>query len=181
LDLDTDLNTPTTTGSPPSPNDDSTPTSITKAQWEEYLLSKFNAAYDPDLLQAPSQDDDYWNHPISYYWINTSHNTYLLGDQLQSKSSVEADLMSLERGCKCLELDCWDGGSGNQAVVFHGHTLTSKILFVDILKVVRAYLKANPTTLPIILSLENHCLTKRILTIRRRRRKRARLFPNWPP
>ncbi len=130
------------------------PVSITQAQWEEYLLSKFNSAYDPVYLQTPP--DSYWDEPISQYWINTSHNTYLTGDQLQSKSSVEAYTWCLYRGCKCLELDCWDG-SGGQAVVFHGHTLTSKILFVDIIKVVQAYLMCHPSTLPIILSLENHC------------------------
>ena len=42
-------------------------------------------------------------------------------------------------------------------VVFHGHTLTSKIAFVEILHGVQAYLENHPDTYPIILSLENHC------------------------
>lgn len=130
------------------------PVTITKAQWEEFLLSKFNSAYDPTYLQNPP--DSYWDEPISHYWINTSHNTYLTGDQLQSKSSLESYTLSLYRGCKCIELDCWDG-SNDEPAVFHGHTLTSKILFLDVLKVVLGYLHAHPSTLPIILSLENHC------------------------
>jgi phosphatidylinositol phospholipase C delta len=41
--------------------------------------------------------------------------------------------------------------------VYHGFTLTSKILFHSICLVVKNYLDANPDTYPIILSLENHC------------------------
>lgn len=132
------------------------PLPVTRDQFREYLFSEFNSAYNPTDLAIP--DSSYWDQPLSKYWINTSHNTYLLGDQLQSKSSVEAYTNALYRGCKCLELDCWDGDNKEQeAVIFHGHTLTSKILFVDVLRVVKAFLLAHEDTLPIILSLENHC------------------------
>ncbi|KAG7253974.1 hypothetical protein CRUP_001104, partial [Coryphaenoides rupestris] len=51
---------------------------------------------------------------------------------------------ALKRGCRCVEIDCWDVGDG-ELVVYHGHTLTSKILFRD------------ASEYPLILSLENHC------------------------
>ena len=140
---------------------------ITFGQFEAFLYHPDNAAYNPVALELPSEP---LTAPMSQYFINTSHNTYLTGDQLQSASSVEMYDRALRRGCKCLELDCWDGDAKKkpkrtrkknkndlQPVVFHGHTLTSKILFGDILAVVENYLRDFPQSYPIILSLENHC------------------------
>ena len=127
-----------------------------RSQFEAFLMHEINDVYDP-VAQMPSGEK--LDQPISHYWINTSHNTYLTGDQLKSYSSVEAYARALNRGCKCLELDCWDGEAKTATipVVYHGHTITSKIAFKSICLVVKCFLDQNPNTYPIILSLENHC------------------------
>ena len=137
-------------------SDPASASSLSKPKFVAFLHSEFNDAYDPITQELAGP----LNKPMSHYWINTSHNTYLTGDQIQSKSSVEAYAKSLLRGCKCLELDCWDGekkGKDFIPVVFHGHTLTSKIEFRNIILVVKNYVEGHPDTYPIILSLENHC------------------------
>lgn len=116
-----------------------------------YMLSKENCLFDPAHARV-YQD---MNGPLCHYYISSSHNTYLTKDQLTGDSSTEPYIRALKQGCRCVELDCWDGDRG-EPVIYHGHTLTSKVPFVEVIQTINEYaFKASPY--PVILSLENHC------------------------
>ena len=70
-----------------------------------FLRSKDNSAIDPEH-ETVYQD---MTQPLSHYFINSSHNTYLEGDQVTGKSSTDAYVRAFLQGCRCVEIDCWDG------------------------------------------------------------------------
>jgi hypothetical protein len=81
----------------------------------------------------------------------------LLENQLTGESSIQAYINAFYLGCKCVELDCWDG-ENNSPVITHGFTMTSKILFIDVIRTIKQYgFIFSPY--PIVLSLEMHCST----------------------
>lgn len=124
---------------------------MTQNGFTMYMLSKENDVFNPDHARV-YQD---MTHPLAHYFISTSHNTYLTKDQVTGDSSTEPYIRALNQGCRCVELDCWDGDKG-EPVIYHGHTLTSKVPFEMVIETIAQYaFKASPY--PLILSLENHC------------------------
>ncbi|KAI1371099.1 PLC-like phosphodiesterase [Hypoxylon crocopeplum] len=60
-----------------------------------------------NALAPPLDQDLSW--PLASYYISSSHNTYLTGNQLNSDSNADAYRNVLLRGCRCVEIDVWDG------------------------------------------------------------------------
>jgi len=132
---------------------------IDEAGFAAWLCSPLiNSVLDPAWVEAPQTKHD-MTRPLAHYWIASSHNTYLDADQLKGSSSAAAYERALSRGCRCVEIDCWDGPKG-QPVVTHGHTMTSKIALSEVITAIRrtAFTPQDAHgNFPVILSIENHC------------------------
>ncbi|XP_033835245.1 1-phosphatidylinositol 4,5-bisphosphate phosphodiesterase beta-1-like isoform X1 [Periophthalmus magnuspinnatus] len=117
-----------------------------------YLSSDDNGVIPPEKLD---QSED-MSFPLSHYFINSSHNTYLTAGQLAGSSSVEMYRQVLLAGCRCVELDVWKGRTAEEEpVITHGFTMTSEISFKEVIEAIaECAFKTSP--FPVILSFENH-------------------------
>ncbi|XP_067274524.1 1-phosphatidylinositol 4,5-bisphosphate phosphodiesterase beta-1 isoform X2 [Pseudorasbora parva] len=117
-----------------------------------YLSGEENSIIPPEKLD---QSED-MTLPLSHYFINSSHNTYLTAGQLAGNSSVEIYRQVLLSGCRCVELDCWKGRTTDEEpVITHGFTMTSEISFKEVIEAIaETAFKTSP--FPVILSFENH-------------------------
>ena len=124
---------------------------ITNSDFQKYLHSYLNSILPLEELRCPPS----LPYPLCSYFINSSHNTYLTGNQLKSASTVEMYIQALLLGARCIELDCWDSSTG-EPVITHGNTLCTKISFEEVIRAIGefAFLKSD---FPVILSFENHC------------------------
>ncbi|XP_038149889.1 1-phosphatidylinositol 4,5-bisphosphate phosphodiesterase gamma-2 [Cyprinodon tularosa] len=124
---------------------------FTVSEFLSFLFSKENSIWDEKYSEINNLD---MNNPLSHYWISSSHNTYLTGDQLRSESSTEAYVRCLRLGCRCVELDCWEGPG--EPIIYHGWTRTTKIKFEDVVKAINEHAFVT-SDFPVILSIEEHC------------------------
>lgn len=77
------------------------------ADFIRYMSSDASNAVGP-LAAVPDTASDL-SYPLSSYFVSSSHNTYLTGNQLSSNASTDAYKNVLLRGCRCIEIDVWDG------------------------------------------------------------------------
>ncbi|GIK01244.1 hypothetical protein Aspvir_005276 [Aspergillus viridinutans] len=79
------------------------------AAFRAYMASPASDA----LCPAKAQD---LSAPITDYYISSSHNTYLTGNQLYSDAAAAAYTNVLLSGCRCVEIDVWDGDADTDSV-----------------------------------------------------------------
>ncbi|KIX95910.1 uncharacterized protein Z520_08165 [Fonsecaea multimorphosa CBS 102226] len=117
-------------------------------------------------IEVPSYITDR-SYPLSEYFISSSHNTYLLANQLYGTSSADAYRTALNTGSRCVEIDAWDSEENkDEPKVTHGYTLVSNIPFRAVCETIRDVIDQEASqsssqpgyrAAPILLSLENHC------------------------
>lgn len=70
-------------------------------------------------------------------------------------SSPTAYTHVITKGCRCIEIDAWDGPESSPGpIVTHGLTLTESTLFVDVVHAIGD--AVTDDMWPVMVSLENH-------------------------
>ena len=142
-------------------------------------FASFLVSKDCHIYTLPEELTPSFDRPLSEYFISSSHNTYLTGWQVGGTASAETYITALRHGCRCVEIDCWNGQDGNPRVT-HGHTRTSSVLFSDCINAIQRC-AFDVTPYPLIISLEVHCdsdqQAKMVTTMRDVFGERLLLYP----
>jgi phosphatidylinositol phospholipase C delta len=114
------------------------------------INASLNAAYSSGTV-----DQEEMREPLAHYFIYTGHNSYLTGNQLNSKCSVEPIKAALKQGVRAIELDLWPNSAKDEIQVLHGNTLTAPVEFDKCISAINenAFVTSQ---YPVIITLEDH-------------------------
>ncbi|KAJ1187393.1 hypothetical protein NDU88_004169 [Pleurodeles waltl] len=117
----------------------------------QYLLSTECDIFDPEHKRV-SQD---MTQPLSHYYINSSHNTYLIEDQFRGPADINGYVRALKMACRSIELDVTDGPD-NEPTICNRNSMTSPLSFRNVIEVINKYAFIS-SEYPLILCMGNHC------------------------
>ncbi|EYC29321.1 hypothetical protein Y032_0006g2913 [Ancylostoma ceylanicum] len=128
--------------------------------WSDFCIDSPNISLE--------EVSDGMHAPLSQYFINSSHNTYCIGLQVKGAqlfpSSIHKEALAdveiyrqvLLSGCRCIELDCWDGPDG--PIITHGPSAVMRMNEIPLKAVCSAIAETafKTSPYPVLLSIENH-------------------------
>uniref|UniRef100_H0WUK0 1-phosphatidylinositol 4,5-bisphosphate phosphodiesterase n=1 Tax=Otolemur garnettii TaxID=30611 RepID=H0WUK0_OTOGA len=117
-----------------------------------YLSGEENGVVSPEKLDL----NEDMSQPLSHYFINSSHNTYLTAGSMSSGDVYHSISTILLAGCRSVSLDC----PGSTAItrtprITYNFLLYEMIRFDEVIEAIaECAFKTSP--FPILLSFENH-------------------------
>ena len=136
---------------------------LTQWQFQELLRSEWNDIYDP--ANRVIDNERLLDKPLSHYWINSSFRTSSMSNGIPS---IQSYTRVLSRGCKSIDLNCWDGiilpnGECVPIIIPSNEkpgtsiAVKDRLTFRSVVLVVQKYLLENRNSYPIIFNFENNC------------------------
>lgn len=117
----------------------------------QYLLSPECEIFDPEHRKVV-QD---MTQPLSHYYINASHKTYLVEDQVRGLADINGYVRALKMSCRSIELDVCDGPD-QEPIICNRNSLTTPLAFQSVIEVINQFAFVA-SEYPLILCLGNYC------------------------